>query len=168
MAKANQRDIWNLAVLVVGGLVALAAVPDGPAPAQTGAKPVIRSDGVVEMMKPDGAVAATLAVEIAETPEARGRGLMGRALGDFMAGMLFIFETPQTQTFWMRNTPGSLDMIFIDAGGKVLNVAAHTTPLSDQLYSSAGPALYVVEARAGFAERFGIRPGDAMRWRRLR
>ena len=168
MAKANQREIWNLAVLVVGGLIAWAAVPDGLAPAQTGAKPVIRSDGVVEMMKPDGAVAATLAVEIAETPEARGRGLMGRALGDFMAGMLFIFETPQTQTFWMRNTPGSLDMIFIDAGGKVLNVAAHTTPLSDQLYSSAGPALYVLEARAGFAERFGIRPGDAMRWRRLR
>lgn len=168
MAKANQREIWNLAVLVVGGLIAWAAGPDGLAPAQTGAKPVIRSDGVVEMMKPDGAVAATLAVEIAETPEARGRGLMGRALGDFMAGMLFIFETPQTQTFWMRNTPGSLDMIFIDAGGKVLNVAAHTTPLSDQLYSSAGPALYVLEARAGFAERFGIRPGDAMRWRRLR
>ena len=168
MAKANQREIWNLAVLVVGGLIAWAAVPDGLAPAQTGAKPVIRSDGVVEMMKPDGSVAATLAVEIAETPEARGRGLMGRALGDFMAGMLFIFETPQTQTFWMRNTPGSLDMIFIDAGGKVLNVAAHTTPLSDQLYSSAGPALYVLEARAGFAERFGIRPGDAMRWRRLR
>lgn len=93
---------------------------------------------------------------------------MGRALSDFMSGMLFVFESAQPQTFWMRNTPGSLDMIFIDAGGKVLNVAAHTTPLSDQLYSSAGPALYVLEARAGFAERFGIRPGDSMRWRRLR
>jgi len=168
MAKANQRGIWNLAVLVVSGLIAWAAGPGGLAPAQTGAKPVIRSDGLVEILAPDGAVAATLAVEIAETPEARARGLMGRVLGDFMAGMLFIFETPQPQTFWMRNTPSSLDMMFIDAGGRVLNVAAHTTPLSDQLYSSAGPALYVVEAKAGFADRYGIRPGCSMRWKRLR
>jgi uncharacterized membrane protein (UPF0127 family) len=92
---------------------------------------------------------------------------MGRALSGFMAGMLFIFETPQTQTFWMRNTPSSLDMIFVDAGGRVLNVAAHTTPMSDRLYSSDGPAKYVLEAKAGFADRFGIRPGWSMRWRRL-
>jgi uncharacterized protein len=164
----KRRDIRSLAVLLAGSLIAWAAGPGGPAAAQTGAGPVIRSDGVVEMLMPDGAVAATLAVEIAETPEARARGLMGRVLGDYMAGMLFIFETYQPQTFWMRNTPGSLDMIFIDAGGKVLNVAAHTTPLSDQLYSSAGPALYVVEAKAGFADRYGIRPGCSMRWKRLR
>jgi uncharacterized protein len=168
MAMEKQRDIRSLAVLVVGGLIAWAAGPGGLAPAQTVAKPVIRSDGVVEMLTPDGAVAATLAVEIAETPEARARGLMGRTLGDFMAGMLFIFETPQPQTFWMRNTPSSLDMIFVDAGGKVLNVAAHTTPLSEQLYSSAGPAQYVVEAKAGFADRYGIRQGCSMRWKRLR
>jgi uncharacterized membrane protein (UPF0127 family) len=40
--------------------------------------------------------------------------------------------------------------------------------MSDQLYSSAGPAKFVVEAKAGFAERFGIRPGHSMRWKRLR
>jgi uncharacterized membrane protein (UPF0127 family) len=68
----------------------------------------------------------------------------------------------------MRNTPSSLDMIFVDAGGTVLNTAAYTTPMSDQLYSSVGPAKYVVEAKAGFADRFGIRPGYAMRWKRLR
>jgi hypothetical protein len=137
----------------------------GPATAEAGA--VIRPDGVVEMVRPDGSVAATLAVEIAETPEARARGLMERVLGDYMAGMLFIFASAEQQTFWMRNTPSSLDMIFVDAGGKVLNIAVHTTPLSDQLYSSAGPAKYVVEAKAGFADRFGIRPGYTMRWRRL-
>jgi uncharacterized membrane protein (UPF0127 family) len=109
-----------------------------------------------------------LAVEIAETAEARARGLMGRVLSDYLVGMLFVFASAEQQTFWMRNTPSSLDMIFVDAAGKVLNVAAYTTPMSDQLYSSAGPAKYVVEAKAGFAERFGIRPGYAMRWKRLR
>jgi len=149
-------------VLVAGILMLWAAGPGGAA-----AAPVIRADGVVEMLLPDGSVAAALAVEIAETPETRARGLMGRALGDFMTGMLFIFETAEPQTFWMRDTPGSLDMIFIDADGKVLNVAAHTTPLSDRQYSSAGPAKYVMEAKAGFADRYGIRPGCSMRWKRM-
>jgi hypothetical protein len=93
---------------------------------------------------------------------------MGRVLLDHLAGMLFIFESAQPQSFWMRNTPSSLDMIFIDAGGKIVNIAAYTTPLSDQLYSSAGPAKYVVEAKAGFADRFGIRTGYSVRWKRLR
>jgi len=152
---------WRI-ILVAGILVLWAAGPGGGA-----AGPVIRADGVVEMLLPDGSVAAALAVEIAETPEVRARGLMGRALGDFMTGMLFIFETAEPQTFWMRNTPGSLDMIFIDADGKVLNVAAHTTPMSDRQYSSAGPAKYVMEAKAGFADRYGIRPGCSMRWKRM-
>jgi hypothetical protein len=138
----------------------------GPTPAEAG--PVLRPDGVVEMVKPDGSVAATLVVEIAESPEARARGLMGKALPDYMAGMLFIFEAGQPQTFWMRNTPSSLDMLFVDGGGKVINIAAYTTPMSDQLYSSAGPAKYVLEAKAGFADRFGIRQGYTMRWKRLR
>jgi hypothetical protein len=132
------------------------------------AGPAIRPEGVVEFLRPDGAVAASLVVEIAETLEARSQGLMHRMLGDYMTGMLFLFETAQPQTFWMRNTPTSLDIIFIDERSQVLNIASHTTPMSDRLYASTGPAKFVVEARAGFADRFGIRPGYAMRWRRLR
>jgi uncharacterized membrane protein (UPF0127 family) len=153
---------------VMAVLIAWGTGPDSAGGAAAGTGPVIRPDGVVEILKLDGSVAATLAVEIAETPETRARGLMGRVLGDYMAGMLFVFASAEQQTFWMRNTPSSLDMIFVDGGGKVLNVAAYTTPMSDQLYSSAGPAKYVVEAKAGFAERFDIRPGYAMRWKRLR
>jgi hypothetical protein len=168
MARERQRGARNVMVLVVSSLIAWTTDPgsNGATPVAAAA-PVIQADGVVEMLRPDDSVAATLAVEIAETPEARARGLMGRALSDFMTGMLFIFESAQRQTFWMRNTPGSLDMIFVDAGGRVLNVAAHTTPMSDQLYASAGPAKYVVEAKAGFADRFGIRPGWSIRWKRL-
>jgi uncharacterized membrane protein (UPF0127 family) len=154
-------------ILVVGSVLAWTAGPGDVGPPADAAAPAIQANGVVEILRPDGSVAATLAVEIAETPEARARGLMGRLLSDFMAGMLFIFESAQPQTFWMRNTPGSLDMIFVDADRNVLNVASHTTPMSDQLYSSAGPAKFVVEAKAGFADRFGIRPGYSIRWKRL-
>lgn len=159
-----------LAVIVpaTAFLIAWAGGPYGPWPTLATARPVIRADGTVEVLRPDGSVAATLVVEIVETPEDRARGLMGRVLLDHLAGMLFIFESAQPQSFWMRNTPSSLDMIFIDAGGKIANIAAYTTPLSDQLYSSAGPAKYVVEAKAGFADRFGIRTGYSVRWKRLR
>ena len=136
-----------------------------PRPAQAG--PVIRPDGAVEFVRPDGSVAARLLVEITETPEARATGLMGRVLSDHTAGMLFLFEKAEPQVFWMRNTPTSLDIIFIDAGNRVLNIAAHTTPMSDRTYASAGSARYVVEAMAGFAERFGIREGFTLRWKRF-
>jgi uncharacterized membrane protein (UPF0127 family) len=155
------------AARIAGGLMLL-AICLAAAPPPAGAAGILRPDGVVEFRRPDGAALAGLAVEIAETPESRARGLMGRALPDYMGGMLFIFETAEIQTFWMRNTPGSLDMIFLDAAGTVLNVAAATTPMSDQTYSSSGPARYVVEAKAGFAERFGIRRGDKMLWRRMK
>jgi hypothetical protein len=154
------------AVLAVPMALGTGPADIGPPPAEAG--PAIRPDGTVELLKPDGSIAATLVVEIAEAPEARARGLMGKVLPDYMAGMLFIFEAAQPQTFWMRNTPSSLDMLFVDAGGKVINIAAYTTPMSDQLYPSAGPARYVVEAKAGFADRFGIRPGYTVRWKRLR
>jgi uncharacterized protein len=159
-----------MAVIVPAVVLALigGAVPIGPWPTLAASRPVIRPDGSVEMLRPDGSVAATLVVEIVESPEDRARGLMGRVLPDHLAGMLFIFESAQPQRFWMRNTPSSLDMFFIDAGGKIVNIAAYTTPMSDQLYSSAGPAQYVVEAKAGFADRFGIRTGYSVRWKRLR
>ena len=162
---------FHMAVIVaaMAVLIALGIGPDGIGPARAKAEPVIRPDGVVEMLRPDGSVAASLAVEIAETPEARARGLMGRVLTRLSWPGCSSSSNPlQPQTFWMRNTPSSLDMIFVDAGGKVINIAAYTTPMSDQLYSSAGPAKYVVEAKAGFADRFGIRPGYTMRWKRLR
>ena len=159
-----------MAVIVPAVVLALigGAVPIGLGPTLAASRPVIRPDGSVEMLRPDGSVAATLVVEIVESPEDRARGLMGRVLPDHLAGMLFIFESAQPQRFWMRNTPSSLDMFFIDAGGKIVNIAAYTTPMSDQLYSSAGPAQYVVEAKAGFADRFGIRTGYRVRWKRLR
>lgn len=152
------------AARVVGGLLMVAVVAAAFGHAATGS--AVRPDGQVEFVRPDGTPVASLVVEIAETPETRARGLMGRVLPDDRSGMLFVFETAEIQTFWMRNTPGSLDMIFVAPDGTVLNVAAATTPMSDRNYASSGPSLYVVEARAGFAERHGLRRGDIMRWRR--
>lgn len=139
----------------------------GPPAARSQPAAGIRPDALLEFVAPSGKVVARLVVEIADTPTARARGLMGRVLPDETTGMLFLFERPEPQTFWMHATPGALDIIFVDAEGRVLNIARRTTPMSDTTYSSAGPAQFVVEARAGFSDRHGLREGFRMHWRRL-
>lgn len=152
---------------IFGAVILLAGGEWGVPARSLLAAPVIRPDGLVEFVRPDGSVAAHVVVEIAETPEDRARGLMGRSLADFTGGMIFLFEKAEPQVFWMRNTPTPLDIIFIDAANRVLNIAAHTTPMSDRHYASAGAAAIVVETMAGFADRFGIREGLMLRWKRF-
>ena len=145
----------RLVCAILAATVILAAGDMLPRPRPAHAGPVIRPDGAVEFVRPDRSVAARLLVEIVETPEARAMGLMGHVLsGSHQPGMLFLFEKAEPQVFWMRNTPTSLDIIFINTGNRVLNIAAHAIPMSDRIYSSAGSARYVVEAKASFAQSF--------------
>jgi uncharacterized membrane protein (UPF0127 family) len=78
---------------------------------------------------------------------------------DADAGMLFVFGDSAPRTFWMKNTPLPLDILFLDDAGTVLNVAASTTPYSEAPLRSAGPARYVLEVNAGFAAKHGIGAG---------
>jgi uncharacterized membrane protein (UPF0127 family) len=126
----------------------------------------IRADGKLDFISSEGRVLASIDIEIADTPRARATGLMGRRGLDDSVGMLFVHEKVAPRRFWMRNTPTSLDIVFVSENHRVINIAANTTPLSDTVYSSKGPALYVVEVRAGFCVRHGIGEGTLIRWRR--
>ncbi|NBC34029.1 MAG: DUF192 domain-containing protein [Alphaproteobacteria bacterium] len=99
-------------------------------------------------------------VELAVTPQQQARGLMFREEMAPDHGMLFLFDPVRPVSFWMRNTPLSLDMLFIDAEGLITNIAARTTPMSDRSYASAGPVRAVLEVNAGVAALLGIEPGD--------
>ncbi len=102
-------------------------------------------------------------VEVAETPRQRTQGLQHRRSLDPDAGMLFDFETVEPVAMWMKNTYVPLDMLFIAADGKVLNIARDTTPLKLAPIPSAGPVRGVLEIRAGTAAKFGIQAGDKVR-----
>ena len=99
-------------------------------------------------------------VEIAETAEDRAQGLMGRIDLTPDQGMLFIFPKSGLQYFWMKNTPTSLDIIFIGSDYKVKSIAADTVPFSEEIIPSRLPARYVLEIVAGRAAELGIQPGD--------
>ncbi|MGA1494758.1 MAG: DUF192 domain-containing protein [Rhodothermales bacterium] len=95
-----------------------------------------------------------------DVPPAPGRYLPDRG------GMLFVDAVASMRSFCMNNTPLSLDIIFVDADGDIVNIVKRTTPYSEDYIESTGPAQYVVEVRAGFTDRYGITAEDRIRWRR--
>lgn len=101
-----------------------------------------------------------LSVEWAVTPSEREHGLMGREKMAPNHGMLFDFGSEQALYFWMKNTPLSLDMIFIKADGRTSRIERDTTPFSEALIPGGEPARYVLELVAGSADRLELAPGD--------
>lgn len=126
----------------------------------------IRKDGTLDFVHSDESIKASIAIEIADTPETHMKGLMGRSALDDSSGMLFVFEQIKPQNFWMKNTPVPLDIIFIGGNGCIINIAESTIPMSNQRYRSKGPVKYVVEVRAGFAKRFQLDPDTCIQWQR--
>lgn len=102
-------------------------------------------------------------VEIADNEASRQRGLMHRPPLEDDRGMLFQFPSAAERGFWMRNTPSSLDILFIDPQGRIVSIARHTTPNSDANIPSNGAASGVLELRAGRSEEIGAKPGDQVR-----
>lgn len=104
----------------------------------------------------------TFSVEIADDPKERERGLMfRRSMGDDH-GMLFVFPGEGEISFWMKNTPMALDMIFIASDGTVRAVK-RGEPFSQDNVSPGVPVQYVLELKAGTAQRAGIEVGDKVR-----
>ena len=108
------------------------------------------------------------AVWIAADDRSREQGLMYIRELPPDRGMLFLFERPQPAAFWMKDTYLSLDLVFIDPAGRVLNVATDAKPLSLMPIRSSGEALAVLEVLAGTARKIGLEPGDQVELPTLR
>jgi len=109
---------------------------------------------------------ATINIEIADTPEKTTKGLMYRKHMEDNNGMLFIFESGRRQTFWMRNTPISLDIIFINAEKEIVHIAPNTIPYSTKNIPSFEYAQYVVEVNAGYCQKHAITTGNKIDYKR--
>jgi uncharacterized membrane protein (UPF0127 family) len=103
----------------------------------------------------------SFSIEIADTEPEREAGLMFR---DDMAddhGMLFVFDIPQQVSFWMKNTPMPLDLVFVGQDGRIRAVK-HGEPQSEAVISPGVPVRFVLELKAGTAARNGIEYGDLL------
>ena len=101
-------------------------------------------------------------VEMAITRAEQERGLMFRKSIAPDHGMLFDFHTPRHIAMWMSNTYIPLDMLFVDADGRIVHIARHTKPLSEKLIMADRPVRYVLEVAAGTAERLNLAVGDRL------
>lgn len=119
-------------------------------------------DGQAELRTQQGQV-QRFAVELADDPDERAQGLMFRDHMPMSAGMLFVFPEPKHATFWMKNTPLALDMIFADAAGRVTHVHENAEPMSEALIDGGPGVAFVLEINGGLAGPMGIEPGAVLR-----
>lgn len=151
-------------------LAALALIPgckggeagDAAAAQQQAAKAIVtvESRGAKHVFK----------VDVARSAAEQQRGLMFRTDITADGGMLFApypagGGAPREASFWMKDTPTSLDIVFIRADGTIAHIAENTVPLSEDPVRSGEPVAAVLEILGGKAAELGISPGDKVSWR---
>ncbi|MCW1383851.1 DUF192 domain-containing protein [Novosphingobium sp. KCTC 2891] len=154
---------------MAAGLVACSPASAGskaPAPVAAAAPAVHPLSGlaVVPLTVTTAAGPHRFAVEVAATMAEQEKGLMFRTAMGADEGMIFPYMPPQRTAFWMKNTVLPLDIVFVGADHKVLNIAADAVPYDLTPLPSAGPVSGVLELNAGRAKELGIQPGDLVEW----
>lgn len=179
MIAPEKRKQKLTPILVLAGILLVLSVgvgyylftDDGPVP--RGAmevrahEPAFNKEG--ELFFLDGEKGDTIHridIEIADDDHQRAQGLMYRSsMGDDQ-GMIFLFDRSEPQSFWMKNTKMSLDILFIAPDGEIVKVQPRQTPFSENQVPSERPAQFVVELIAGAAAAHGIEEGDKIVWSR--
>ena len=110
---------------------------------------------------------ASFRIEIADTPDERRQGLMFRQHLGRGSGMLFIYERPGPQSFWMKNTSIPLDLLFLDKTGRVATIHESAVPFSTRPIVGSEMSQYVLEVNAGVVSQFGIDIGSQARHERI-
>ncbi len=105
---------------------------------------------------------AEIAVEIADTPTERVRGLMGRRHLAADRGMAFLFDAPSTERFWMKDTPIPLSIAFWDARGRIVAILDMRPCAADPCptYGPDAPYVGALEANRGYFQEHDVQVGD--------
>lgn len=154
---------WRAALLPL----ALACAAAGCAGDTAGNQTAVSGKLAVTITSGNGA--HVFQVERAVTPAEQERGLMYRTDLTDMGGMLFWpypadGGAPRVASFWMKNTPSSLDIVFIRADGTIAHIAENAVPHDETPLSSEEPVAAVLEVKGGRTAALGIADGDTVSW----
>ncbi len=106
-------------------------------------------------------------VAVADNIPERNRGLMYRYTMPDTVGMIFIFDEEDYLSFWMKNTHISLDIMYVNKNGVIVDIKEYTMPYSEEMIPSKIKSLFAVEVNAGFCQEHGIEAGDKILFRKL-
>jgi uncharacterized protein len=158
----SQFSILNSQFLPLALLIAI-SVSCGAAPNSAKLSPAPTPAGP-QVLLPSG---SRYRVELARTPEEQAQGLMFREALPDKSGMLFLFPEDAVHKFWMKNTMIPLDIVWMDAQGKVLFVSAQTPPCRADPCPNYGPdiaAKTVLEIAGGMAKREKVDVGSVIQF----
>jgi uncharacterized membrane protein (UPF0127 family) len=128
---------------------------------------IFKSEGSLVITKEGtGDTLKVLDIEIADNDYEITQGLMFRKSMAEDRGMLFIQEQERIQSFWMRNTHISLDIIFINSAMEIVSAQTYATPYSEESLPSKAPAIYILEVNAGMMDKWGLEKGDKVAFTR--
>lgn len=165
------RDRWPLALIVAALLIVAGLAPVAADQRIFSVERAVCAADQLSVQTEAGI--RRFQVEIADTVEARARGLMHRTKVPVGTGMLFIYDRPVPVSFWMRNTLVPLDLVFIDAAGIIRHVHPMARPLDETPIPGASigdprpERLMVLEVAGGEARRLGLAPGQPVAHPRL-
>jgi uncharacterized membrane protein (UPF0127 family) len=123
----------------------------------------VRSEPEVVLRAPSGQE-LRVKVELARSEPERMRGLMFRQKLEPGRGMLFLFERPAPQKFWMKNTYIPLDMLFIDERRRVIAIEENAEPLTLAPRGPDADSQFVLEVPGGWSRAHGVAPGMEVRF----
>lgn len=140
----------------------------GSSPGSVNRKPVtyepkFQKEGELAFVNPgSGDTIKAITIEIAENPEEIQYGMMYRKNMDPNTGMLFLMGEERPQSFWMKNTYVSLDIIYINSKNEIVSIQKNAQPLSETSLPSEGAASMVLEVKGGFSDQHGIQKGSVI------
>lgn len=100
----------------------------------------------------------TVVAEVAATPAAHQEGLMHREEVPEGTGMLFVWDSESTRSFWMRNTYVPLDVAFMNGGMQVVDIQ-QMEPETEDYHTSSAPAMFALEVPQAWFEAHAVEPG---------
>jgi uncharacterized membrane protein (UPF0127 family) len=149
-------------------LITIATAAATLAPHSARALPAL-NDSRIEKLKTETIVVGgqKITAEIADTPEARERGLMYRKSMPPQNGMLFVFEEAQPMAFWMKNTLIPLSIGYFDANRRLIETYEMTPAVMGEAHPKTYPshreAKYALEMNKGWFEKHHIKPGAELK-----
>ena len=110
-----------------------------------------------------------LLASLATTPESQSKGLAVKDSLSENEGMLFIFESPQKYSFWMKDMKFPIDIIWINSAGKIVHIEKNLSPcvlfLPCPSYAPNDDSLYVLEVVSNFTNKFDINIGETVNFK---
>ncbi|MCG8320845.1 MAG: DUF192 domain-containing protein [Cytophagales bacterium] len=166
--KKHNKLLWVVLVVLIGTAIYLLSANGGGGktsvrniPKKEVAEPQFVKEGQLWFIKKQSRdTLRRIDIEIANDAEERAKGLMHRTNMPDDRGMLFIFNQEDEQSFWMKNTLISLDIMYVNKDKEIVTIYKHTQPYSENPIPSFKKAMYVVETIAGFCDKYHVEEGD--------